>query len=209
MNLTALSIKSKVKSKLTYTLLLCCSLSLFSQSTDTLTVKKNDKVVVVTDDLIQNAYDPLSPSRAAFYSAVVPGLGQAYNKKYWKIPIIYAGMAAGVYFYIQNDNDYDRFRNAFKRRLEGFTDDEFFGDGAEPVISNDRLIDAQRTAQRNKDVSLVVTIAFYLVNIVDANVDAHLRQYNISDDLTIQPNVGIDPINTQANYGLSLTLRLN
>lgn len=209
MNLTALSIKSKVKSKLTYMLLLCCSLSLFSQSTDTLTVKKNDKVVVVTDDLIQNAYDPLSPSRAAFYSAVVPGLGQAYNKKYWKIPIIYAGMAAGVYFYIQNDNDYDRFRNAFKRRLEGFTDDEFFGDGAEPVISNDRLIDAQRTAQRNKDVSLVVTIAFYLVNIVDANVDAHLRQYNVSDDLTIQPNVGIDPINTQANYGLSLTLRLN
>lgn len=197
-----------MKSSFVYILLLVLTTPLLAQNTDSLTVKKNDRVVIVTDSLIQDPYDPLAPSRAAFYSAVVPGLGQAYNKKYWKIPLIYAGMAAGVYFYIQSDNDYDRFRNAFKRRLAGFTDDEFFGDGAEPVISNDRLIDAQRSAQRNKDVSIVVTIAFYLVNIIDANVDAHLRQYNVSDDLSIQPNIQMDPIQTQPNYGLSLTFRL-
>ena len=108
--------------------------SLFAQTSDTLTVTKNEKVIVVRDSLgLQEPYDPLAPSRAAFYSAVLPGLGQAYNKKYWKIPIIYIGMASGVYFYVQNDKDYDRFRNAYKRRLAGFTDDEFFGNGDTPV----------------------------------------------------------------------------
>jgi hypothetical protein len=156
----------------------------------------------------KQVYDPLAPSRAAFYSAVLPGLGQAYNKKYWKIPIIYAGMATGVYFYIQNDNDYDRFRNAYKRRLAGFTDDEFYGNGDSPVISDERLIDAQRSAQRNKDVSIIVSLAFYLVNIIDANVDAHLSQYNVSDDLTLSPNLYVDPLSAQANYGLSFKLNL-
>lgn len=153
-------------------------------------------------------YNPLAPSRAAFYSAVLPGLGQAYNKKYWKIPIVYAGMATGVYFYMRNDDDYDRFRNAYKRRLAGFTDDEFYGNGSTPVISNDRLIDAQKSAQKNKDVSIIVAVAFYLVNIIDANVDAHLKQYNISDDLSLSPKLDADNSISQANYGLSLKFKL-
>ena len=66
----------------------------------------------------------LRPSKATFYSAVLPGLGQAYNKKYWKIPIVYGALATGIYFYNQNDKDYNRYRNAYKRRLAGFTDDE-------------------------------------------------------------------------------------
>lgn len=176
--------------------------------TDSLSISEKEKIIVIKDSIVNEPYNPLAPSKAAFYSAVVPGLGQAYNKKYWKIPLIYAGMASGIYFYSQNDKDFDRFRNAYKRRLAGFTDDEFFGDGAEPIISNDRLIDAQKTASRNKDVSIIVTIAFYMINIIDANVDAHLRQYNVSDDLSIQPNLEMNPINQQANYGLSLTFRL-
>ena len=147
-------------------------------------------------------YDPLAPSKAAFFSAVLPGLGQAYNKKYWKIPIVYAGIGTGIYFYNQNTKDYNRFRDAYKRRLAGFEDDEFQG------ISEDRLIDAQRTASRNRDVSLIVSIAFYLLNIVDANVDAHLRQYNISDDLSLLPDVNMDSLDRQPNYGLSFTFHI-
>lgn len=195
-----------MKSKLLSIFLFLLSANLFAQTSDTLTVKKEEKILVVKDSL-KEPYDPLAPQRAAFYSAVIPGLGQAYNKKYWKIPVIYAGMATGVYFYLQNDKDYDRFRDAYKRRLAGFTDDEFYGTGTTPVISNERLIDAQRSAQRNKDVSIIVSLAFYLVNIIDANVDAHLRQYNVNEDLSLQPNLDINPINAQTNYGLSLTYR--
>ena len=177
---------------------------MYAQKAGTITIK-NERVIVGMDILRpKDPYDPLAPSRAAFYSVVLPGLGQAYNKKYWKIPIIYAGMATGIYFYIQNDKDYDRFRDAYKRRLAGFTDDEFYGEGTSPIISNDRLIDAQKSAQRNKDLSLVVSIVFYLVNIIDANVDAHLKQYNVSKDLSLEPNIELNPINVQTNYGLSL-----
>ncbi|MCW8980168.1 MAG: DUF5683 domain-containing protein [Altibacter sp.] len=183
-------------------LFLLCSGTVFSQTTDSLSVTEEKVLIVEDTNTPKEAYNPLAPSKAAFYSAVLPGLGQAYNKKYWKIPIVYAGIATGVYFYIDNDNDYDRFRDAYKRRLAGFTDDEFQG------ISTDRLIDAQRTAQKNKDVSIIVALAFYLVNIVDANVDAHLKQFNVSDDLSLQPNFELNRIDSHPNYGISLKYRL-
>ena len=197
-----------MKSKLLNILFLLFTTAIFSQEADTLTVKQ-EGILIIKDTLQPEVkYNPLAPQRAAFYSAVVPGLGQAYNKKYWKIPIIYAGMAAGVYFYLQNDQDYDRFRDAYKRRLAGFTDDEFYGDGSDPLISNQRLIDAQKTAQKNKDVSIIVSVAFYLLNIIDANVDSHFRQFNVSDDLSLKPKLNFNPVNAQSNYGLSFTYRL-
>ncbi len=176
--------------------------ALFAQTTDSLKVKKEERVIVVNDSMLpKEEYNPLAPAKAAFYSAVVPGLGQVYNKKYWKIPIIYAGMAAGVYFYKQQDDEYNRFRDAYKRRLAGYNDDEFQG------ISEDRLINAQKSAQKNKSISIIVTVAFYLLNVVDANVDAHLRQYEVSEDLSLQPNFDYNQFNAQPQYGMSLTYR--
>ncbi|MRT17609.1 hypothetical protein F3C99_11665 [Vitellibacter sp. q18] len=182
--------------------------TIFAQTADSLVVQKEERTIVIKDTLLpKEEYDPLAPSKAAFYSAVVPGLGQVYNKKYWKIPIIYAGMAAGLYFYKQQDDDYDRFRNAYKRRLAGYTDDEFYGNGAQPLISNDRLINAQKSAQKNKSISLIVTVAFYLLNVVDANVDAHLRQYEVSEDLSLEPSFDYNQLNSKPQYGMSLTYR--
>lgn len=182
--------------------------SLFAQTSDSLIVKKEERIIVVNDSILpKEEYNPLAPAKAAFYSAVIPGLGQVYNKKYWKIPIIYAGMAAGVYFYKHQDDDYDRFRNAYKRRLAGYTDDEFYGNGTEPLISDDRLINAQKSAQKNKSISIIVTVAFYLLNVVDANVDAHLRQYEVSEDLSLQPNFDYNQFNAKPQYGMSLTYR--
>ena len=176
--------------------------ALFAQTTDSLKVKKEERVIVVNDSMLpKEEYNPLAPAKAAFYSAVVPGLGQVYNNKYWKIPIIYAGMAAGVYFYKQQDDEYNRFRDAYKRRLAGYNDDEFQG------ISEERLINAQKSAQKNKSISIIVTVAFYLLNVVDANVDAHLRQYEVSEDLSLQPNFDYNQFNAQPQYGMSLTYR--
>lgn len=62
-------------------------------------------------------YNALAPAKAAFYSAVLPGLGQAYNGRYWKIPIVYGGLGAGIYFYIKNDDQWNRYRDAYKARL--------------------------------------------------------------------------------------------
>lgn len=195
-----------MKSKLLYILFLFAVIPLFAQETEEAVPPKEEGHLVIEESLAEGIeQDPLAPARAAFYSAVVPGMGQAYNKRYWKIPIVYAGMASGIYFYSTNNKDYNRFRDAYKRRLAGFKDDEFYGNGNEPVISNDRLINAQRYAQKNRNLSVMVTVGFYLLNIIDANVDAHLKQYEVFEDLTLQPSFDLDPINSKANYGMMLT----
>jgi hypothetical protein len=78
--------------------------------------------LVAKDSIKSNDIDPLTPAKAAFYSAVLPGLGQAYNKKYWKIPIVYA-IGTSLYFYLNSNKKYNQYRDAYKRRLEGYSDD--------------------------------------------------------------------------------------
>lgn len=163
--------------------------------------------VVIQDTIAYAEIDPLAPSKAAFYSAVLPGLGQAYNKKYWKIPIIYAALGTGIYFYVDNRNEYNRYRDAYKRRLAGFTDDEFYGDGSSPIVSNDGLIRAQKTLKRNQEISLLVTIGIYILNIVDANVDAHLLQYNVDENLALKPHFKFNELDATTNLGLTLDFK--
>ena len=116
----------------------------------------------------QDLTEPIqSPRKAAILSSTLPGLGQIYNKKYWKIPIVYAGMGAGIYFYIKNNKQYNRYRDAYKSRLAGLTTDEFSDADGNPLLSDESLIDAQNFYSRNKEVSLLVTAAFYLLNIID------------------------------------------
>jgi hypothetical protein len=155
-----------------------------------------------SDSIQYKPIDPLAPSKAAFYSAVLPGLGQAYNKKYWKIPIVYGGMAIGYYFYNQNNKNYKEFRNIYKRRLEGFTNDKYFG-----IYSDNVLINAQRVYQRNRDISLVVMLGFYVLNIIDANVDAHLLQFNVNDNLSVRPDIYQNEIDNKHNVGIVLNFK--
>lgn len=156
--------------------------------------------------------DPLSPAKAAFYSAILPGLGQIYNKTYWKVPIVYGAIGTGMYFYINNTNYYNQYRDAYKRRLAGFYDDEFYdinGDGivpGNPDVSDDALRDAQEYYQQNRDLSLLITIGLYALNIIDANVTAHLKQFNVSDKLALKPYYEYNQIDYTPNYGMRLSL---
>ena len=151
--------------------------------------------------------DPLRPAKAAFYSAVLPGLGQAYNKKFWKIPIVYGAIGTGLYFYLDNNKLYKQYRNAYKRRLAGFTDDEFYGPGDTPFLSDEALIRAQRTLKRNKELSMLVTVGLYVLNIIEANVDAHLLQYNLDENLALKPFMDFNNPNYTTQIGLSLDIK--
>jgi len=148
-------------------------------------------------------YNALAPAKAAFYSAILPGLGQAYNGKYWKIPLVYAGIGTGVYFYIKNDKQWNRYRDAYKDRLAG-RKDEFEG---EVEISTEALIRAQEFYSRNKEISILVIAGFYVLNIIDANVNAHLQQFNVSEDLSVKPNMEFDNFTGKSKYGLSLNFK--
>jgi hypothetical protein len=157
--------------------------------------------------------DPLAPSKAAFYSAILPGLGQAYNRRYWKIPLVYAALGTGIYIYIDNTNEYNRYRDAFKRRLAGFTDDEFYDlnddnpEGSPPDVSDQALRDAQEVFQRNRELSLLITVGLYLLNILDANVDAHLQQFNVSEDLSFKPVIYQNEVDFRPSLGFRFSYR--
>ncbi len=150
------------------------------------------------DSLKSNNIDPLTPAKAAFYSAVLPGLGQAYNKKYWKIPLVYGAIGTSLYFYIDSSKKYHQFRDAYKRRLEGYSDDKF------GYLDNNRLVAAQKFYQRNRDLSSLFVLGFYALNIIDANVDAALIQFNVNEDLSIRPTIYHNDVTYKANLGLTL-----
>ncbi|NJX16505.1 DUF5683 domain-containing protein [Tamlana crocina] len=189
------------------------SLSLLAQ--DTLPEQEALPEPLVAVDSISKpgvVINPLAPAKAAFLSAILPGLGQAYNKKYWKIPIVYGAIGTGVYFYINNNKEYNRYRDAYKSRLAGFETDEFYFDGqgnklTSPRISTDRLEDAQKFYRRNKEISLLVTLGLYALNIIDANVDAHLMQYNVDENLSLAPHYRFNEIDATSNLGLTLNFK--
>ncbi|MEW4925142.1 DUF5683 domain-containing protein [Algibacter sp. 2305UL17-15] len=171
------------------------------------TLKIQDTVIVARE-----SYDPLKPAKAAFLSAVLPGLGQAYNKKYWKIPLVYGALGTGVYFYVTNDKQYKRYRDAYKSRLAGFKNDEFYlnSQGQQlqsPRVTDDGLRRAQKLFRRNKEISLLVTAGLYALNIIDANVDAHLLQYNVDENLTLLPHYELNNIDRTNTVGLTLNFK--
>jgi len=166
------------------------TVSLFAQA-------KEETVLVVKDTSKLHEIDPLTPAKAAFYSAILPGLGQAYNKKYWKIPLVYGAIGTSLYFYIDNNNKYRDYRNAYKRRLEGYNDDKY------QFLDESRLVAGQKFYQRNRDLSALFVVAFYALNIIDANVDAALIQFNVNERLSMRPEVYPNDITFRPNVGLT------
>jgi len=173
---------------------------------------KKEGIIVDTLQKKRVRFNQLAPSTAAFYSAVFPGLGQIYNKRYWKTPIVWGVIGGAIYGYIYNDDQYKIFRTAFKRRQAGFTDDELFdrnGDGVGPDFDIGVLQSQQERFQRDRDLWLVGAIAIYILNIVDANVDAHLKQFNVDEDLSfdMKPFLDVDPVTNRPNYGMAVVVK--
>lgn len=170
------------------------TVSLFAQA-------KEETVLVAKDTTKLQEIDPLTPAKAAFYSAILPGLGQAYNKKYWKIPLVYGAIGTSLYFYIDNNKKYHDYRDAYKRRLEGYNDDDY------KFLDDSRLIAGQKFYQRNRDLSALFVVAFYVLNIIDANVDAALIQFNVNERLSMRPEIYPADVTFKPNVGLTFNYR--
>ena len=165
--------------------------------------------IVKTDTIIKvnpNEFNALSPAKAAFRSAVLPGLGQAYNKKYWKIPLVYATIGTGVYFYYTNNRDYNRARDAFKLRKYN-KPDEFDGIGDNIYLSDEALIAAQKSYKKDRDLSLLVSVAFYLLQIVEASTNAHLLQHDVDNNLSFRPKLLKQDISNNSIVGASINFK--
>ena len=144
---------------------------------DSVNIKTKEKVFTINND--DGVYNPLSPAKAAFLSAVIPGAGQIYNNRYWwQLPLIYGGLGFSIYSYLNQTARYNQFRDAFKLRQAGLDDDLSF--------IND-LEGAQEQANTNRNLSILSAILTYVLQIVEASVRAHLLQFNTTKDLSITP----------------------
>lgn len=187
------------------------SIFLFSQEVenDSILLRENEDKVVESIEIVNtkktSVETRITPKKAALYSAILPGLGQYHNKKYWKIPIALGGIGTGVGIAIWNQDQYKRYKTAFEAELKG-QPHEFSGISG---VNADVLGRSQDRAKRQRDYAIAITSLVYLLNILDAVVDAHLYEGRKDPDLVIAPAIIYDQ-NDLANtskVGFNLSFR--
>jgi hypothetical protein len=154
-------------------------------------------------------YKKHSPTKATIYSMVLPGLGQIYNKKYWKLPIVYAGFGAFLYFASKNNKEYKKYSEAYYHKVENPDGPPLPDNEYETLYDTDYLLDSKNYYRRNRDLSYILTGVWYLLVVVDATVDAHLYTWEVDDDLSLhfEPALYPDMYNQKLGGGLKLSLR--
>ena len=157
--------------------------------------------------------DVSNVKKATTLSTICPGAGQIYNKSYWRVPIVIGGLASTIYTIDWNNRGYKRFKTAYTLCVDyrnnpdkypNGSPDEFRGAYSETFLKN--LKDSYR---RNRDLCILLTAGVYILQIIDAHVDAHLQDYDISDDLSMnfEPYVDYSPVVSQPVFGLNLNLK--
>ncbi len=153
-----------------------------------------------TQQVEEEPFHP-SPSRAAMLSATLPGLGQIYNGRYWKVPVIYAGFGTLIYFIDFNSSNYDKWRQAWIARVDGnpHTVDDF------PLHSTEVIERAMNYYRRNLEINYMIAGALYLLNILDASVDAHLMNFDVGENLSMGIQPGLMPTPGQSRKSIHTT----
>jgi hypothetical protein len=184
-----------VKLLLTLLFTISCIFSTLAQEKNTAILEDDDKTTVFKF----NTKYPI-PKRAAFYSALIPGLGQVYNKQYWKLGIVGAGLGAAGYFIYTNNAQYKKFREAYIMRIDNNpnTVDEYVN-----LYQTNDLNTLQNTYRQYLEYSVVFTTVGYALNILDAYVAANLRTFDINDDISLHTK----PTFENQQLGLALVLK--
>jgi hypothetical protein len=180
-------------------ILLCISLVVFNTTNSFSQTKTETKSAADTAKKARSI-----AAKAAIRSAILPGLGQIYNKKYWKLPLVYGALAIPVSTFKYNSDWYTKTRFAYTARVTNDTAN--FKNIARELqpISTEALRTYRNSFRKNMDFSVLGLLLMWGLNVVDATVDGHLRTFNISDDLTmsIQPSTR----NFQQGFGMTATL---
>lgn len=173
--------------------MLFISQSVYAQQVDKTEQEKKNKTVLEH-----------SPKKALFLALALPGAGQVYNQKYWKLPIVYGGLGISTYFIVFNHNKFKDFDKALKIRQDG-GDDEY-----KDIYSENALESLTLDYRNERDRAILITAGLYLLQVVDAYVDAHLFNFDISDDLSLNVNPMFNyDLNTESvQTGISLNFSL-
>jgi hypothetical protein len=180
-------------------LLFLTQFRIFAQQDSLLLYIETDKIIESEDSGDTIAKNPI---RALLFSACLPGLGQAYNTKYWKIPIIYSALGGVGYSVSFYNKQYQKYLKGLEEILRKETDPTVQLTIFDETTDKQTVIQYKETFRRNRDLSALAFLAVYALNIIDATVDAHLSDFDISDDLTlnITPEIYNSPVIQNTNY---------
>ncbi len=176
--------------------------------------RSNESSVPVKIPIAGDTLQPLTPKKnydpkiASRRSALLPGLGQIYNDSWWKVPILYAGLGVTIHFIYFNDEQYRYFRGIAKPLIE-IEDDPT---QSLTATQSNQLRVARRQAdywRENRDLLLLTTLGIYALNIIEASIDAHLKGFNVDDNLALnlKPKLGVIS-NGVPYFGFSATFRI-
>ena len=142
-----------------------------------------------------------SAGKAALYSLLLPGLGQAYNHEYWKIPVYWTGMITSYYFWDHNRTNFKRFRKIYLESVD--TETQYTG----PITSSTASY-YRDYYRRMRDYSVLAMAAFYLLQVIDANIFAYMQDFDLNDDLSLHvtPTVITPDLQFASNYGLGMSI---
>lgn len=130
-----------------------------------------------------------SVNKATTLAMICPGAGQIYNQSYWRVPIVVGGFATTIYCIDWNNRGYQRFKKAYRLKADFDTNPDLYPSGSQDEFngrySATFLKNLRNSYRRNRDLCIILTAGLYLLQIVDAHVDAHLRDYDISKDLSV------------------------
>lgn len=187
----------------------------FAQNEDSLTQAKSD----TSKSIIVKKRTPKSPLKASLLSAVVPGSGQIYNQKYWKAPIVWGGFGVAYYFYDVAKTRYDFYHQMLIYKDQNADDatqlayikqnsSEVTNLSAENLLAENKAFYQSRNDTYRENIQQVYlgTFVWYLLNVVDASVDAHFSTFDVSDDLSVRLSPTVVPNNFSFQSGIRCTL---
>lgn len=198
------------------TILICFSFKVFPQDTSKLppvvnlfdSVKRSNDTVPAKftkkDTLVKRLHDP---RKATFRSAVIPGWGQAYNKEYWKIPIVYGALAIPTATFIYNNTWYKRTKNAYTIVVNIDTTHYPDIDPKLQGLSAASLQYYRNIFRRDRDYSVLWFVIMWGINVVDATVFGHLKDFDVSDDLSLNIKPNFDPLSKKGSVALVMNLK--
>lgn len=190
--------------------LVCCNKIIAQKKQDTVAITTSGKVLSTKP--IKNLKDTsvkYNPNKAIIRSALLPGWGQITNKKYWKLPIVYAGLGITTGIFIRNIKQYNESKKAYILATDGDPSND--NQIKQPYYSvkdqPERIRTFRNQVRQNVDYTVLFFLIFWGLNVADAAVDAHLKTFDVSDDLGFQIKPGYSPMANTNGVSLILSIR--
>lgn len=192
-----------------YVLFLCLCLSILTSRAQVNPAETEEPTTItVIDTTSKSLSKTYNPKIAIRRSAIIPGWGQATNKKYWKIPLVYGALGTSAYFFFDNKTKYKEAKQAYILATDGDPSNDYLIKEPYYTVRNqpDRIRNFRNQVRQNVDYSALFFVIFWGLNVVDAAVDAHLKTFDVSDDLTLKFKLGHSEL--AKTNGFSLILQI-